>query len=164
MSSRKRTIISKRKVSHSKDMFLGVDPGWGGCFAIIDRTGHIVETMNMIKQPNLLVPRIHSIKKDIRYALVESVHSMPRQGVSTTFKFGRAFGIMEAFVMMACIPYELITPVKWQTEMKCRSKGDKAVTREAARRLFPNYHITDKSADAILLAELARRKALELGW
>jgi len=142
---------------------MGVDPGWGGAFAIVDSTGHLVTSIKM-KAASLLVPEIKEYKDLVRFALIESVHSMPKQGVSSTFKFGRAYGIMEGVVAAMLIPYQLITPAKWQGKMQCRTKGDKSITREAARKLFPGYHITDKTADAILLAELARREAKEMGW
>jgi hypothetical protein len=37
-------------------------------------------------------------------AVIENVHSMPKQGVSSTFKFGRAFGSIVACVQVKMVP------------------------------------------------------------
>jgi hypothetical protein len=41
--------------------------------------------------------------------------------------------------------------------MKCRSGGDKKITKAAAQRLFPRMKVTHKNADALLIAEYGRR-------
>jgi hypothetical protein len=55
------------------------------------------------------------------------------------------------------IPFEEVSPVKWQKVMGCLSKGDKNVTKAAAQRLFPDIKITHAIADALLIAEYGRR-------
>ena len=46
-------------------------------------------------------------------AFLEVVHSMPKQGVVSTFKFGQSYGNLEAFLTAAEIPFERVTPSVW---------------------------------------------------
>jgi hypothetical protein len=59
--------------------------------------------------------------------------------------------------MAAGIPYDLVLPVKWQTAMSCRTKGDKNVSKARAQQLFPDVKVTHAIADALLIAEFCRR-------
>jgi len=95
-------------------------------------------------------------------AMLERVSAMPRQGVSSTFKFGCQFGLCIGLLTAFRIRYEMVTPVKWQSAMKCRTGGEKKVSRAAAQRLFPDldWRVTDHEADALLIAEYCRRVTL----
>ena len=90
--------------------------------------------------------------------LVERVHSMPKQGVSSSFKFGENFGWFQGLLQGLGIPYTLVSPSVWQKAMECRSGGDKNVTKVRATQLFPEEKIYHWNADGLLLAELCRRK------
>jgi crossover junction endodeoxyribonuclease RuvC len=82
---------------------------------------------------------------------------MPKQGVSSTFKFGVNYGFLRGMLTAHKIPFEEVTPQKWQKAMGCLSKGNKNVTKAKAQQLFPNLKITHKVADALLIAEYCRR-------
>jgi crossover junction endodeoxyribonuclease RuvC len=68
-------------------------------------------------------------------AVIEGVHSMPGQGVSTTFKFGRAFGTVEGVMAAMLVPSELISPAVWKRRLGVTR--DKASSRALASRLWP---------------------------
>ena len=91
------------------------------------------------------------------FAMLENVHSMPKQGVSSSFKFGQHFGFLRGILTAQGIPFELVTPQKWQKAMGCLTKGDKNISKAAAQRLFPRIKMTHAFADSILIAEYARR-------
>jgi len=80
-----------------------------------------------------LVDVIDDWRPDV--AVIEGVHSMPGQGVSTTFKFGRAFGTVEGIVAALGIPSELIAPHTWK--QKVGVSKEKASSRALAARLWP---------------------------
>lgn len=88
---------------------------------------------------------------------VELVHSSPQMGVRSAFTFGRGFGAILMALAAVKLPYDLVSPAKWQTAMQCRSKGDKNVTKRRAQQLFPDVTITHAIADALLIAEYGRR-------
>lgn len=94
---------------------------------------------------------------DDAVAYIEKVHSMPKQGVASSFTFGRGFGVLIGALAALRIRYEFVTPQTWQKAMGCMSKGDKNVTKAAAQRLFPQVKVTHAIADALLIAEYGRR-------
>jgi len=137
-------------------IFLGIDPGTSGSIASLNEHG---EVMDVIRNKETLATQRDWITygSQIRLCAIERVGAMPGQGVSSTFKFGRSFGQLEGLIVGLAIPHEFVTPQKWQQAMGCRSKGDKNVTKAAAQRLWPSRKIVHAEADALLLAEWARR-------
>ena len=59
----------------------------------------------------------------IDMAVVENVGSMPKQGVSTTFKFGRAAGCLDGVLQALYCPMTYLTPAQWKTKMKMTGKA-----------------------------------------
>ncbi len=97
-------------------------------------------------------------------AVLEKVGAMPKQGVSSTCKFCRNAGQLEAFLAALGLPYELPTPQKWQKIFSLTKKPGETNTdkknrhKEAAQKLWPKMKIIHKNADALLIAEYGRRQ------
>lgn len=144
-------------------LFIGVDPGKSGAIAFIDTvSGDCWTVSNDSTLHDLyqaLIDAQVSIGGNESHAIIEKVHSSPQMGVKSAFTFGQSFGQLEALLVGAGISYEYVSPAKWQGDMKCRTKGNKNVTKAAAQRLFPKMKITHANADAILIAEYSRRNA-----
>jgi len=138
--------------------FIGVDPGGSGAVAWIDDEGPHSSKLKDLTDRDLfdLLTEIRVSSSDV-FGVLEQVASRPGQGVSSMFKFGMSYGGLRMALVAASIPFETVTPAKWQGAMKCRTKGDKNVTKAAAQRLFPTIKITHANADALLLAEHCRR-------
>lgn len=140
---------------------IGIDPGTNGGIAWIQDGKPCVEKMPETLQD--LWELILSIKFPTRNtfdepkAYIESVHSSPQQGVKSAFTFGQGFGRLEMALTAAGIPFERVTPQKWQKALGCLTKGDKNVSKRKAQELFPQLKITHATADAILIAEYGRR-------
>ena len=105
------------------------------------------------------------------YATIEDVHSMPRQGVASSFKFGLVTGIVQGVIAALQIPYALVPPATWTRRM-CEgvdgSMEPKARSRAAAMRLFPEQSFIvgprsrvphDGMIDATLIALYGLRKS-----
>jgi Holliday junction resolvasome RuvABC endonuclease subunit len=141
-----------------KSGFVGVDPGRSsGAIAYVSGSQAFTWTLK-----DKTDSEIWDVFRQLSHsfpttAVLERVHSMPRQGVSSSFKFGSSYGELKMALVASQIRFELVTPHAWQTAMKCKTGGDKRVTRELAQRLFPELQITHQNADALLLAEYARR-------
>lgn len=99
-------------------------------------------------------------------ACVEHVSAMPGQGVTSMFNFGQNFGFIQGVLSALGIPYELVRPAKWKKEFSITR--DKNTSIEVCKRLFPGVNLLptersrkedDNMAEAILLAEYARRKS-----
>ena len=108
--------------------------------------------------------RISYLSGFARLAVLERVTAMRPKGrqvgVSSSFAFGRSYGELGMALIAAGIRFERVLPIKWQTVLSCRSKGDKRITKAKAEELFPDMRITHKTADSLLIAEYGRRLSL----
>jgi len=139
--------------------YIGIDPGQSGGMAVLTETG--VYGVNSFKDKTLRdIYEMFDFSEEMTvssFAFIENVHSMPKQGVSSSFKFGQNFGRLEGILTAKRIPFDYVLPQKWQKEMGCLSRGDKNVTKAKAQSLFPSEKITHQVADALLLADYCRR-------
>jgi Holliday junction resolvasome RuvABC endonuclease subunit len=140
---------------------IGIDPGKLGGIAWITDGKPCVEKMpetladlwNLIES---IVYSDHPQNPNCK-AYLESVHSSPQMGVKSAFTFGNGFGHLEMALTAAGIPFERVSPQRWQKAMGCMTKGDKNVSKRRAQELFPAIKVTHATADALLLAEYGRR-------
>lgn len=91
-------------------------------------------------------------------AAIEIVHAMPKQGVTSTFTFGKGYGGLRMALIASGIPFREVQPRAWQKELGCLTGGDKNVSKRKAQQLFPSLKITHAIADALLIAEWLRRQ------
>ena len=153
--------------------FIGVDPGKTGALAIIDES---LQKVEIVDYPGSIVSLYKLLDKlfdewDIHISLVhayiEKVGTMPKQGIVSAFTFGENYGAWQYAMASAEIPYEFVTPRKWQKAMfdSKKEKDTKKQSLDLARRLFPkvDLHLEkhDGRADALHLARYARMKFLE---
>lgn len=134
---------------------IGIDPGQSGGIAILyDAGGILVSKMPETERDifDLLFERDQASPT----VFLESVHSMPGQGVSSSFKFGRAYGFLRGIITALKYPLHDVTPQKWQKALSCLTGGDKNVSKQRAQQLFPQLKITHATADALLIAEYGR--------
>jgi crossover junction endodeoxyribonuclease RuvC len=141
------------------NLYMGIDPGYSGSIVIVEESGPIHDAVRLSRTEHDVAGFVEEYAPQVQYAILEKVGAMPRQGVSSTFKFGTSYGFCRALLVCYKVPFELVTPAVWQQVMKCRSKGDKNVTKAAAQRLFPRQKVVHANADAMLIAEYARRRA-----
>jgi crossover junction endodeoxyribonuclease RuvC len=79
--------------------------------------------------------------------VVESVHAMPLQGVSSTFKFGMGVGIIHGVAGALRLPLTLVTPRQWKSYHSLTS--DKETARQLAIRKWPDHNRRlDRKKDA----------------
>ena len=136
---------------------IGIDPGRSGGLACIGPGGQDVQVYKLDNTDRDVHEMLCEYVKVADFAFLEKVHSMPRQGVASTFKFGQSFGFLQGLLIASGIPFELVTPQKWQGYLGCRTKGDKNVTKSRAQALFPDVKCTHAISDALLIAEYGRR-------
>ena len=141
-----------------KRLFLGIDPGASGGLAWISDVACGCEKFAATERDILRQFDAACEYVNLIIAAIERVHSMPKQGVASSFKFGQSYGFLRGLLTAMEIPFEEVTPQTWQKSMGCLSKGDKNVTKQKAQQLFPELKITHATADALLIAEYARRK------
>lgn len=144
-------------------VYVGIDPGKSGGIAILSTVNGLrcytlkKMTLGDINDVFTMLPPYDDDRYIVR-AVLEEVHSMPRDGRVGLATFMRSFGNLEAMLTAHEIEHKLVTPQKWQRVMRCLTGGDKNVTKAAAQRLFPGVKVTHAIADAMLLAKLCEEK------
>ncbi|MCA0344135.1 MAG: hypothetical protein LCH99_31000 [Proteobacteria bacterium] len=78
-------------------------------------------------------------------AIIEQVGSMPKQGVSSTFKFGVAYGVVRGVVAAMGVPTHLVTPSVWKKHF--RLDADKEKARALAIRYWPTSQHFERKKD-----------------
>lgn len=136
---------------------LGIDPGMSGAIAMFD--GAFDPQFIRLDETEADISSILCswISQQPCHAFIEKVHSMPKQGVASSFKFGKCYGFLRGLLIALRVPFEEVTPQRWQKEMECLTKGDKNVSKARAQQLFPNVKVIHATADALLIAEYGRR-------
>lgn len=142
------------------EAYLGIDPGKSGGIALVTEDSaeaHKIPPTNL-DLFNLITSLVEGKNT---FAVIEKVHSSPQMGVRSAFTFGQGKGALlmalAVNTQLNQLIYEEVTPRKWQQSLSCLSGGDKNVTKERAQRLFPKIKITHAIADALLIAEYAKR-------
>jgi hypothetical protein len=148
-------------MSELRDVYIGIDPGQSGGISVL-ADGHAFA----YAMPDTEADTSELLCEVLAHGgnpmcFIEAVHSMPKQGVASSFKFGRSYGFLRGLLIGLKIPFEEITPQTWQKEMNCRTGGDKNVSKAKAQQLWPNLKITHALADALLIAECARRRSIK---
>ena len=118
---------AKRSKSISRpSRVVGIDPGLskttaGGLALVVDK--QLVDAIDMpgMKVGNMSYPVVDglSVRRFIEEAdpdeiVIEMVGARPKQGVSSTFKFGAAYGSVVGVALSTEKPVRLVTPSVWK--------------------------------------------------
>jgi hypothetical protein len=158
-----------------QSIYIGIDPGGtsGGLFIIsVPFDNDLITSFYSLEFKKSTEKDIYEFIDDYcngahtANAIIEKVHSMPGQGVSSSFKFGQNYGFLKGILTALGISYEEVTPQSWMKyygmkKNKTESKTEwKKRLRQRAEQIFPEVKITANTADAILIAEYCRKISL----
>jgi crossover junction endodeoxyribonuclease RuvC len=128
---------------------VGIDPGLDGAVAIQwpNRTITVTDTPTMEvakaggKKKTEYLPRemaniLQSLDQNSTAVYIESVHSMPKQGVASTFTFGKGYGIWIGIIAAYGLRVTFVTPQAWK-KMIMEGIHDKDAARLRAQQLYP---------------------------
>ena len=121
------------------DYILGIDPGLSGAMAFLACADYGMVTAEDAPVAGdainaaLMADRIMQLRPTV--CVIELVGAMPGQGVSSMFKFGRAFGTAIGIVAALDIPIHYVTPAKWKAHF--RLPKDKDAARQRAINFWP---------------------------
>ena len=155
----------------------GIDVGLSGGIALVSADGSDYEVHDM---PILMngskkdydLPAIRALLhgyrkrygKDILF-YVEKVSAMPKQGVTSMFRFGMGYGIAQMAVIGAEHRMGLVRPQTWKGSLLRDMAKTKGASCSVAHQLFPQASIhgsrggmKDGRCEALLIAEYARRQ------
>jgi len=162
---------------------LAVDPGLTGALAWLEfnharKTIHLIGVADM---PTAKAQQGKTIKSHVQPAVladmmrnpamptpsmvvIEDVHAMPGQGVTSMFRFGFVTGVCHGVAAALGLPISFMRPSEWQTPAGVR-KGDDA-GRLRAVQLFPEQSqlfsrkMDHNRADAALIGYSFLKKQL----
>lgn len=116
---------------------LSIDPGLNNGIAVLDSERHLLlateipvigeganRRLNMASFADILA------QFQIDHAVIEDVSAMPKQGVSSMFRFGRAAGSVEGALAALKVPTTFVRPAIWKRDI-----GSKAKQAEDVRAL-----------------------------
>jgi len=122
-------------------MIIGIDPGVNGAFTIMDANKNIIVCSDLPlldkESKHLDGEEFFRMIKDfgIKLAIIEDVHSAPKQGVASTFKFGYSAGLLTGTIIGLDIPFKKIKPYIWKHLLNLGT--DKKESLALANKLFP---------------------------
>lgn len=148
--------------------FVGIDPGLvSGAWAVIKHNGAFVACGDIPHDNGRVQPRL--LKKALQESIpagesaeivIEQVHSMPNQGVASTFAFGQACGVIYAVTSLMLVPCHFITPQHWKSHFDL-IKQPKSASLELARSIWEQAPLKlmkhHGRAEALLMAEYGRQ-------
>lgn len=109
--------------------YAGIDPGITGAISIVHANGSISISSIPYLDGNPDIPGIMTLLKDCSLITIESVHSMPKQGIASTSKFMKQFGmILGALLYHSYISgckINLVSPNIWKKAMLGPGKHEK---------------------------------------
>ena len=138
-------------------IYIGIDPGKNGGIGFIHNDVAYCKkcpptVLEMAEEIKICIEITPDIQK---LAIIEAVHSMPKQGVRSVFTFGEGYGKWLGILAAYKIPYTQVSPQKWLKYYSPLSKDKKErknQLKHLAQQRFPDVKITLATADAILLA------------
>jgi hypothetical protein len=153
-----------------KLFYIGIDPGQAGAIAVIDLHNQVIQLEDWPGDEIQGSRIVQATKKVVRgekmhlVGAIEYCHAMPKQGVTSMFKFGTNYGIWMGILAALDIPFYVVTPAKWQKGV-IKKAQDKKPALAAAARIFPKAELygprgggKDGRADALLIAYWCKRQ------
>jgi crossover junction endodeoxyribonuclease RuvC len=141
-------------------IFAAVDPGSVHAAVAVFHDG-IPVFVDDIRTANGMLDAVafaHALQDmKVEHMVVENVHAMPLQGLSSTFKFGMGVGIIHGVAGALRLPLTLVSPSQWKSFHSLPK--EKEAARALAIRKWPehNRHLDRKKdadrAEALLIGD-----------
>lgn len=150
-------------------MIVGIDPGKSGGIAAVGDNGKFIDGIRMpiIKHGKRDVVDTRKLSMWVDHTaltcvVIEQVHAMPGQGVSSMFNFGRHTGAVEGWALEWKCPVYWVTPAKWKKHFGLskdkRASLDRAVLEFGWDKRW-DVLANDGIAEAALLALYQHRSS-----
>jgi len=150
-------------------VIIGVDPGQTGGIAVLEK-GKIISLFDMptsarlhgkgqqVDAYSLTSSLLDFVTNNNIIVHIEAVSAMPKQGVTSTFRFGESVGVVLGVCGALQFPVRWVRPAYWKKKAGLAGK-EKDAARTLAIQMHPEIsdQLTRKKdigrADAILIAE-----------
>ena len=155
--------------------YLGVDCGIHGGLAILEISDNAAPQMlaaidvptigvKAKERVNVIALQQWLLEHGPAQSIIEHAQSMPGQGSSCGFKYGKAVGSIETTITLCGVPVEIIEASAWKRFFHLHA-GDKEGARQLALQRFPSAHALlarrkdHNRAEAMLIALFASARA-----
>lgn len=145
--------------------YIGVDPGSvSGCIVLIHLNDngniHFIKTIEFAKHTTYewYKKLKANAENEQCFAILEKVHSMPKQGVVSVGTFMKHVGHVEMALLALNIPFKEVTPQTWMKHYGLKKEKDeskpewKRRLRERLQRIMPEFKCNNVNSDAMLIA------------
>ena len=123
-----------------------IDPGLTGAACILEQINGAVTLISVIDLPTAgegAKRRLDAVtfaswlnSYGPTHVFIENARAMPRQGVTSMFRYGRVAGAVEGVVAAQLIPLSLVEPATWKRHLRLNS--NKEDCRARALQLLPS--------------------------
>lgn len=151
-------------------VYVGIDPGKSGGIAAIWEDESV--DLQPMPETELDVWRyLNELQKMGRVvAVIERVHAMPKQGVTSMFTFGQGYGSLRMALTAIGASWEDVPPQTWMKALnvkKAKEQDQKLKLLQFAQQLYPDLELWKQSkslgrqkavCDALLIATYCKRK------
>jgi crossover junction endodeoxyribonuclease RuvC len=134
-------------VEQAKATLLGIDPGITGGMVVLSDEGRLlacgrVPTLRGIVSNKKIIDArtlVSTLRpfSPFQQAVIELVHAMPRQGVTSMFSFGRSTGALEAVCQCTAVSVKWVAPQVWKAHFGLLG-AEKSVSLDVAKKLYPS--------------------------
>lgn len=128
-------------------VYIGIDPGAKGCLAMVYEWDDEPVTVEFYDYPNetsetdyfnKLYSKCQELASKVPViALLEEVHSMPRQSSQSMFSFGINNGKWILFLQLSNMFYDTVSPQRWMKAFGIKREGEES-TKDAVKRWLIN--------------------------
>lgn len=160
-------------------LILGVDPGKTGAVALYDAEHDRFELAQLLPLDERLgvidSSTLVGLCSTADRVVVEQVHAMPKQGVTSTFNFGKVYGSIIGICSLYFPDNEtkLVRPQLWRQALGMRPGSSKpsvefikrhypSVDLTPGRKRTPDHNIADACCIAIAGARLFKREPVKV--
>lgn len=167
--------------STEQKVTIGIDPGLSGAIAVrttgthaaalavfdIPTTTRWITGRGHVREIDpLALRRLVGALPQWDQAVIERVHAMPGQGVTSMFSFGRSLGVLEMAFTTNAGTVQYVLPQRWKRHYGLLH-APKAASRKVAQELYPALADLfkrvkdDGRAEATLIAHFAATEGLD---
>ena len=142
---------------------IAIDPGMRGGVALLDtHADSLLATPLPYIGKDLDYRRLHQAIQvaDPHIIVIEKVHAMPNQGVTSMFNFGMGYGSVVALASVSKARLVLVPPQVWKKHVLAGTSKDKDAAIQFCNQTYPSINLVlpkcrkphDGMADAICMA------------
>ena len=160
-------------INPKPNLILAIDPGVTGALALYNLSTSQLEDVQDLPSKHvgkkiridsaILALTIENVAPRVRFALIEEVGAMPKNGSVSMFSFGHTAGTIHGIITANMIPQIYVHPGVWKGALGLSSNKEESLAK--AIKLFPAHaHLFSRKkdhgrAEAALLAIFGARHA-----